>query len=215
MSGITIIENDLSCWPWKHKLSFPETKKWLRLAKAVKEVENPCYSRQIGVVIVDPDTNSLVSSGHNGPPQGCPKNDNPDYLRNVVWPQLTHDESYRAIGYERADVDSFVEKYANCKTCPRKPIGAPSGKRLELCTCIHGEVDAITRANRDVSGCYMMCYCGVPCIECTKVIINSGIDTVIGIDHGRGDYSLYSSRWLFEQSKVKLVLVSEEWIWKD
>lgn len=214
-----------------YKLSTESTKKWLRLAKAVKEVENPCYSRQIGVVIVDPVTNALVSSGHNGPPEGCPKNDDPDYLRNVVWPQLTENEKFgafeiRTTGWtfdlsnkscEPADcsVDKFVDKYANCKTCPRKPIGAPSGKRLELCTCIHGEVDAITRANRDVSGCYMMCYCGVPCIECTKVIINAGIDTVVGINHGRDDYSLYSSRWLFEKSKVKLVLVTEDWIWKD
>jgi len=202
----------LSYFPKCYKLSTESTKKWLRLAKAVKEVENPCYSRQIGVVIVDPVTNALVSSGHNGPPEGCPKNDDHDYLRNVVWPQLSTEE--RAF-LPLFTADDFVDKYANCKTCPRKPIGAPSGKRLELCTCIHGEVDAITRANRDVSGCYMMCYCGVPCIECSKVIINAGIDTVIGIDHGRGDYSLYSSRWLFEKSKVNLILVTEDWIWKD
>lgn len=208
--------------PQNYKLSDQETKKWLRLAKAVKEVENPCFSRQIGVVIVNPETNALVSSGHNGPPQGCPKNDDPDYLRNVVWPQLTEEEAKKATplcsistlkGFDECDI--FVNEYANCKTCPRKTIGAASGKRLELCTCIHGEVDAITRANRSVAGCYMMCYCGVPCIECTKVIINSGINTVVGIDHGRGDYSLHSSRWLFDKSNVQLILVSEDWIWKD
>jgi deoxycytidylate deaminase len=215
VSDITIIGMDLSFWPDGYKLTIPETKKWLRLARAVKEVENPCYSRQIGVVIVDPNTNSLVSSGHNGPPQGCPKNDDPDYLRNVVWPQLTGEEKIASCKGANYNQDNFVAEYANCKTCPRKPIGAPSGKRLELCTCIHGEVDAITRANRSVAGCYMFAYCGVPCVECTKVIINSGIDTVVGIDHGRGDYSLYSSRWLFEKSKVKLVLVPEDWIWLD
>ncbi len=218
MTRIYEIKEDF--WPVDYKLNKEQTKKWLRLAKAVKEVENPCYSRQIGVVIIDPDTNSLISSGHNGPPQGCPANDDSDYLRNVVWPQLTQAEKDKSLGEEvlindRTVEDKFVDKYANCKTCPRKPIGAPSGKRLELCTCIHGEVDAITRANRDVSGCYMMCYCGVPCIECTKVIINSGIDTVVGIDHGRGDYSLYSSRWLFEKSKVRIILVPEDWIWRD
>jgi deoxycytidylate deaminase len=207
-------------FPVNSKLSSVFTKKWLRLAKAVKEVENPCYSRQIGVVIVDPNTNSLVSSGHNGPPEGCPKNDDPDYLRNVVWPQLTPEEKVALDSKWQREPDEvcrqeFVNKYANCKTCPRKPIGALSGKRLELCTCIHGEVDAIIRANRDVSGCYMICYCGVPCIECTKVIINAGIDTVVGINHGRGDYSPNSSRWLFEKSRVNLILVQEDWIWKD
>jgi deoxycytidylate deaminase len=202
-------------FPNEYKFRDETTRKWMRLAKAVKEVENPCFSRQIGVVIVDPETNALVSSGHNGPPQGCPKNDDPHYLRTVVWPQLTHEEAIDAMNGMIAGEDDFVAKYANCKTCPRKPIGAASGKRLELCTCIHGEVDAITRANRSVAGCYMMCYCGVPCIECTKVIINAGIGTVVGIDHGRGDYSLYSSRWLFERSKVQLILVSEDWIWEN
>lgn len=209
-------------WPDYYLLTQSETKKWLRLAKSVKEVENPCYSRQIGVVIVDPKTNSLVSSGHNGPPQGCPPNDNHDYLKNVVWPQLTEEERVKAKAsyhykpdYVVPEDQTFAENFHNCKTCPRKPIGATSGKRLELCTCIHGEVDAIARANRSVAGCYMMCYCGVPCIECTKVIINAGIDTVIGIDHGRGDYSLYSSRWLFEKSKVKLMLAPEDWIWQN
>ena len=556
----------------EYKLKYETTRKWLRLAKAVKEVETPCFSRSIGVVIVDPETNSLVSSGHNGPPQGCPKNDDPDYLRNVVWPQLTDEEVKLSMKGSGDQCDDFVKAYANCATCPRKSVGAASGKRLELCTClsyssrvflpngkltkigklvdakyngkvksynllsgvvedkkvigwhkfdlgadkfykihtkygrdgrfgklgarftkdhkiltvdgwkevkdiqvgdliyipenklndlqtqvilgsclgdgtiskpscsgrfsvyhikkhegyinfkrqllnglrsrldddirnkitpngkvyinhemkklftecslqlsklrdliyhngkktiskewlskindlglafwylddgsiisnktgyisihkfindhelliewfdkkfniqtrmttgkrlyfnavafeklckiiakytpdcmkykilpkyresdldipiskdcglafdeiveieevenlssdkkysycidvadnhnfltnncvahncIHGEVDAITRANRSVAGCYMMCYCGVPCIECSKVIINAGIDTVVGIDHGRGDYSLYSSRWLFEKSKVQLVLVSEDWIWEN
>nr|NIQ14738.1 hypothetical protein [Candidatus Dadabacteria bacterium] len=164
--------------PLNFKLQDETIKKWMRLANNVMEVENPCYSRQIGVVIVDPDTNSLVSSGHNGPPEGCPKNDNADYLKNVVWPQLTGEEKSVISKDFSFNVDNFTNRYSNCKTCPRKLIGAPSGKRLELCTCIHGEVDAITRANRDVSGCYLICYCGVPCIECTKVIINAGIDTV-------------------------------------
>jgi deoxycytidylate deaminase len=204
-----------------HKFTHEETRKWFKLAKAVMDVESPCHSRQIGVVIVDPETNSLVSSGHNGPPQGCPRNDDPNYLRSVVWPQLTDEEKRIALpdwsdvapsGYEIPDSERFVNRYGNCGVCPRKHINAPSGKRLELCTCIHGEVDAITRANRSVAGCYMFCYCGVPCIECTKVIINSGLDIVMAIDHGRGDYSPYSSRWLFEKSAVRLVLVKEDWI---
>jgi deoxycytidylate deaminase len=218
---ILIMQKEDTC-PADCKLNDTEAKKWFRLAKSVKEVENPCYSRQIGVVIVDPDTNSLVSSGHNGPPQNCPKNDDHGYLKDVVWPQLTLIERDRAKAtyhfkpdYHVAEDQLFAENFRGCKTCPRKPIGAASGQRLELCTCIHGEVDAVTRANRDVSGFYMLCYCGVPCIECTKVIINAGIDTVFAIDHGKSDYSLYSSRWLFEQSRVKLNLVSEDWIWKD
>lgn len=201
-----------------------QLKKWFRVASAIKEVENPCHSRKIGVVIVDLITNSLVSSGHNGPPLGCPKNDDRDYLKNVVWPQLTIDDKFIAkkcmpgleiwsVHDDKDVCEAYCNQYANSKTCPRKTINAPSGQRLELCTCIHGEVDAITKANRSVVGLSMICYCGVPCIECTKVIINSGLFDVYAIDHGRGDYSPYSSRWLFEKSGTFLKLVKEEEIW--
>jgi len=61
----------------------------------------------------------------------------------------------------------------------------------------------------------MFCYCGIPCSECTKVIINARIDTVIAIDKNQPDYSPYSSRWLYENSAVKLFLVPEDWIWQD
>jgi len=204
---VTIFEfTDL--WPESYKISENQTKKWMRLAKAVQDSEKPCYSKQIGVVVVDPVTNSLVSSGHNGPPQGCLPNDHPDYLRKVVYPLLTPAESL-PLGNE----DDFVEENANCQVCPRRLVGARRGQRLELCTCIHGEVDAITRANRSVAGCYMFAYCGVPCVDCTKVTINAGIDTVVALNNRAVDYSPYSSRWLFEQSKVKLILVPEEWIW--
>lgn len=213
-------------FPATYKLSTESTKKWMRVAKAIKEVENPCYSRQIGVILVDPDTNSLISSGHNGPPANCPKNDDPRYLANVVWPQLTKEEQDIAMKkVQKTDkfsyaspLDVFVAEYGNCKTCPRKHIDAPSGKRLELCTCIHGETDAIVKAKAAggrVAGSYMFAYCGVPCIECTKLIINSSISVVVAIDHGRGDYSPYSSRWLFENSRVDLMLVQEDWILKD
>jgi deoxycytidylate deaminase len=205
------------------KLDCNSIKKWMKSAKHFRDVENPCYSRSIGVIIVDPETNSIISSGHNGPPANCPPNDNPDYLRNVVWPQLTDKEREIAreqcdtapCGYERSDVDEYVAKFGNCKICPRKPINAPSGKRLELCTCIHGEVDAICKAKASgakLAGAYMFAYCGVPCIECTKVIINSCLKAVVCLDHGREDYSPYSSRWLFKNSRVKLQLVTEDWI---
>lgn len=201
-----------------------QIKKWFRVASAVKEVENPCHSRKIGVVIIDLKTDSLVSSGHNGPPLGCPKNDDHDYLKNVVWPQLTMDDKFTAkklmsglevwsVKDDKEVCEVYCNQYANSKTCPRKTINAPSGQRLELCTCIHGEVDAITKANRSVAGLTMVCACGVPCIECTKVIINSGLAEVYVIDHGKGDYNPYSSRWLFEKSHVELKLVKDEEIW--
>jgi deoxycytidylate deaminase len=235
MSSIYEIDKIIVSGPVSQKVSFPDsyklniesTRKWMRVAKTIKEVESPCYSRSIGVVLVDPDVNALISSGHNGPPSHCPKNDDAGYLGNVVWPQLTADEQSIALRkIENIDaklqhntpLEVFRDQYAFCKVCPRKHIDAPSGKRLDLCTCIHGETDAIVKAKGSgsrVSGSYMFAYCGVPCIECTKLIINSHVRFVVAIDHGHGDYSPYSSRWMYQHSKVDLILVQEDWIWKD
>lgn len=183
-----------------------DIKKWMKMAKAATEVETPCLSRQIGVVIADPKTGSLVSSGHNGPPNDVPC-DHDGYLKEVVWPQLTSQEKR----YAKADTcDGFVKNYAGCGTCPRKIIGAPSGQRLELCTCVHGETAAIVNAHRSVQGCWMFCWCGVPCIECTKLIVKSHIAVVVAIDHGLQDYSPYSSRWMFKNSNTDLILAKPE-----
>jgi deoxycytidylate deaminase len=198
----------------------------MRLAKQVGEDGNPCYSRHIGVVIVNPHHHRLVGTGYNGPPRDTPHCDDPEYLREVVFPQLTPAEiSYF---YEKNDTKiaengrklseegrgilpetleekqcrNFVETAANCKTCPRKLIGAPSGKRLELCSCAHAETNAIVNAGQDLHGCVMFCWCGVPCYECTKLIINSGIMEIWVINWG-ADYS-DGSRYLFKKKGVTI-----------
>lgn len=206
-------------------LDIKSIKKWMKVAKTIKEVENPCYSRAIGAIIVDPAANVIISSGHNGPPANCPPNDDPGYLREVVWNNLDSYEKsvvknklYHPLDSnvsEKELCESFVGTYGNCKTCPRKHVDAPSGKRLELCSCIHGETDAICKAKAAGSkllGAVMFAYCGVPCIECTKLCINSRLDTVFCLDQGGEDYSPHSSRWLFKNSKTDLVLMKDSWI---
>jgi deoxycytidylate deaminase len=211
-------------------INIQSIKKWMKVAKIIKEVENPCYSRAIGAIIVDPSANVIISSGHNGPPANCPPNDDPGYLREVVWNKLDSYEKsvvkrklYPSDGIsegcrdvsEKELCENFVSSYGNCKTCPRKHVDAPSGKRLELCSCIHGETDAICKAKAAGSkllGAVMFAYCGVPCVECTKLCINSCLDVVFCLDHGGEDYSPYSSRWLFDNSKTSLVLMKEDWI---
>ena len=201
-------------------------RKYMRLAKQVGEDNNPCYSRHIGVVIVNPARHRIMGTGYNGPPRDTPHCDDPNYLEEVVWPQLTdaeklyfvennHDKiveigqklSEEGRGIHPEDLEeklcrNFVETAANCKTCPRKLIGATSGKRLELCSCAHAETNAITNAGQDLAGCVMFCWCGVPCAECTKLIINSGIKKIYVINWG-ADYSM-ASRWLFKKAGVEI-----------
>lgn len=183
-------------------------KKYMRLAKQVGEDNNPCYSRHIGVVIVNPAHHRIVGTGYNGPPRDTPHCDDAEYLRDVVYPQLTEDEkayfrqNSNPINFESLECEGFVATAAGCKTCPRKLVGAKSGQRLELCSCAHAETNAITNSGQDLKDCVMFCWCGVPCYECSKLIINSGIKTIYVINWG-ADYST-GSRWLFRKAGVEI-----------
>lgn len=178
------------------------TNKYMRLAKLLGEDQNPCYSRKIGVVIVDPIVNKIVGTGYNGPPRGVPHCDSAEHLENIVWPQL-NDSEKSLLEFKIKTSEEFVDKYKDCKTCPRRLIGAPSGKRLELCSCVHAEANAIVNAAQSVSGCIMFAWCLLPCIECTKLIINSGIKSVCCLKEDL-DYSI-GSRFLFKKANVEII----------
>lgn len=203
-------------------------RKYMRLAKQVGEDSNPCYSRHIGVVIVRTNgkRHKIVGTGYNGPPSDTPHCDAPSYLKDMVWPQLTDAEKDFYFDNQKRDntlplatltpgasdeqkCEIFVGHSGGCKTCPRKLVGAQSGKRLELCSCVHAETNAIVNASEDLEGCYMFCWCGVPCMECTKLILQSGIKKVFVIDWG-ADYS-FGSRWLFDKKGVEIVMRKPDW----
>jgi deoxycytidylate deaminase len=192
------------------RLTVSRVKYWMRVARLIEESENPCYSRKIGVVIVNPLTDTLVSVGHNSPPKGSPPCDDPDYLENVVWPQLTEEEKTCAFEKSTKEDNWFVNCFGNCGQCPRKLIGALSGKRLELCVCAHAEHNAIINAGRDLSRYWMICHCGIPCVECVKSVVNSGISTVVCLERSK-DYSPYSSRYILKNAGVNLIIKSEEY----
>lgn len=164
-------------------LSDKFVKKYMRLAKVVGEDDNPCYSRQLGAVIVDPIKNRIISTGYNGPPKGCYHTDHKEYYKQILLPQLTHVEKEKFIGAANCssnkDFDEQLEDSCNklhdCKQCPRKLLGYKSGERLEACSCIHCEVNAITGASGDLHGSYMFIWDIPPCLECSKLIINVGI----------------------------------------
>jgi len=206
----------------------------MRKAKAVADDNKICYSRQLGAVIIkvyDDGTSRGVSSGYNGPPKKTPHCDTEEYLREVFWPQLTYEEKCTAAkkvnlvvtvpendegGNEYLDIlasCSFAKSAAGCGSCPRRLIDAKTGQRVELCSCQHAERNAIYNATEDTYGCWMFCWCGVPCSDCTGAIINAGIKRVYCLDDNtgahKGDYS-YSSRWLFEKAGVKLVCMNKE-----
>lgn len=189
------------------------SRKYLRMARSFGEDSNPCYSRHIGSIIVDPVANKVLGMGLNGPPTGTPHCDDPKYLAEIVWPQLTDSEVRVALrlphdceAKNSINRGQFVEKFSDCKQCPRRIIGAPSGKRTELCTCQHSERNAITNARQSVQDAWIFCWCTVPCDGCTGAIIQSGIKKVICLhSEPEADYS-FSSRWQFKHAGVEVEL---------
>jgi len=188
-------------------------KKYMRMAKQFGEDDNRCYSRQIGVVLVNPVANRVISTGLNGPPRDTPPCDDQEYLEKVVVPRLTFGECCHALEKlgvpdEEWGTSSLVKAAAGCGSCPRKLIGVKSGQRSELCSCQHAERNAISNAGCDLTGAWAFCWCGVPCDQCTGALINAGIEKVYCIE--QPDYS-YSSRFLFEKRGVELVIHKDEY----
>lgn len=230
-------------------------KKYMRRAKAVAEDQNPCLSRAIGAVIIDPITNVTVSDGYNGPAKDVPHPDTFSFLSEYVYPQLTKEDIINIQSnpiankflvkaelkdaekerrpYKHGEIincsrqvhnqEAFGKAFEGCKICPRKLIGAISGARLELCACCHGERNAIAnaaKAGHKTFGCYIFCWCGIPCLDCCVSIINAGITKVYCLSAEarqleKNAYNFDNSRWQFKKSGVELIELDRDWILKD
>ncbi len=200
-------------------------RKWMLLAKTIAEQNDACYSRQIGTVIVDPKTNSVVSVGYNGPPQNTPHCDSYEFLRNFFWPQLTLKEklilldslpdqhihaafvSNNRIQAENEQRDSWCSHYKECKICPRRLINTDIGQRTELCSCTHSEANALNKLPISSVGLVVYIWPIQPCIQCAGALINAGIDKVFCLKDQ--DYHPVS-RFLFDQSCCELIECKEE-----
>ena len=124
---------------------------YLDIAASVLE-RSTCLRRKYGAIIVRND--EIISTGYNGAPRGR----------------------------------------CNCSDlgrCTREELRIPSGERYELCSSVHAEANAIISASRrDMLGgtLYLVgrdaqtgeyLTTTTPCSMCRRLIINSGIETVV------------------------------------
>ncbi|MCK4534648.1 MAG: cytidine/deoxycytidylate deaminase family protein, partial [Syntrophobacterales bacterium] len=86
--------------------------------------------------------------------------------------------------------------------CLRDKLGIPSGERHELCRGLHAEQNAIIQAAlHGVSTKDATIYCtNHPCIICSKMIINSGITSVIYKD----DYNDDLAEEMLKEAGIKV-----------
>jgi dCMP deaminase len=99
-------------------------------------------------------------------------------LRRHVGAVLVRDKRILSTGYNGAPsgIDHCLEV-----GCLREQLGIPSGERHELCRALHAEQNAIIQAalhGVGIKGATLYCT-NLPCIICSKMLINSGIRKII------------------------------------
>ena len=91
--------------------------------------------------------------------------------------------------------------------CPRKIMGFQSGDGLEYCQAAHAERNAIAIAAKlghSTNGCSMYLDWVIPCVECTKSIINAGIKEIIVLKLEDYDKKGITGRQLLEQAGIEI-----------
>jgi len=99
-------------------------------------------------------------------------------LRRQVGAVLVKGRNILATGYN--GVPSGIT-HCDADGCLRARLNVPSGERHELCRGLHAEQNAIIQAARhgiNIDGATLYCTT-MPCIICTKMIINAGINRVV------------------------------------
>lgn len=99
-------------------------------------------------------------------------------LRRQVGAVLVKERNILATGYN--GVPSGIT-HCDADGCLRARLNVPSGERHELCRGLHAEQNAIIQAARhgvNIDGATLYCTT-MPCIICTKMIINAGIVRII------------------------------------
>jgi dCMP deaminase len=120
-------------------------------------------------------------------------------LRRQVGAVVVKDKKILATGYNGAP-----SGLPHCLEvgCLREEMGIPSGERHELCRGLHAEQNAIIQAayhGVSINGATLYCT-NLPCIICTKMLINAGIERVV-YEQGYAD-PLASQMW--EGSQVMI-----------
>lgn len=121
-------------------------------------------------------------------------------LRRQVGALLVKDRNILATGYN--GVPSGI---THCDTvgCLRERQKVPSGERHELCRGLHAEQNAIIQAARhgiNIDGATLYCTT-MPCIICTKMIINAGIVAVVYTE----GYADELAREMIAEAGIKVV----------
>lgn len=141
---------------------------FLGIASSVS-ARGDCTRRQVGAVLVDPETQDLIDTGYNGAPKGMP-----GCLSAGACPRGRH------FGVQAGPWEDLSE-CACGKKWPCDEAVAP-GSSYDTgpgaCIALHAEQNAVIRAGRKARGAVMYLTCE-PCDGCWKLIRGAGVSRVV------------------------------------
>ncbi len=125
-------------------------------------------------------------------------------LRRQIGAVLVMDKRILATGYNGAP-----SGLAHCGEigCLRQKQNVPSGEKHELCRGLHAEQNALIQAARygtrsEGAAIYTT---HVPCVMCTKMIINCGIRRIVAVE----PYPDALARDMLDEAGIELILLDE------
>ncbi len=166
---------------------YERDKHFMRHARLTAEMVK-CLSRKVGSVLVR--ENHILATGYNGPAKGIPSclyRDNKGEYNNVVQSNI----------------------------CPRQRMRFKSGDGMQWCAAVHSERNCLLQCAKfgiSTEGSTLYAWCGMPCIDCAKEIINAGVKRVVcleNIEYIKKGLGLQSGEQ-FEMAGVKVDFISEK-----
>lgn len=126
-------------------------------------------------------------------------------IRRKVGAVITHNNMIVSSGYNGAP-HGMEHCSDNKELCIRTKNNIPSGHKLELCRAIHAEQNAIIQARclgRDIQGAtiYVTTF---PCITCAKMIIQSGIETIVY----KGEYNDPFAIEMLNEAGIQIIKIN-------
>lgn len=126
-------------------------------------------------------------------------------VRRKVGAIITYNNILVSSGYNGAP-HGMEHCTDNTDLCVRSKNNIPSGHRLDLCRAIHAEQNAIMQARglgRDIKGStiYVTTF---PCITCAKMIIQSGISTIVY----KGEYNDPFAIEMLNEARIQIIKIN-------
>jgi dCMP deaminase len=122
-------------------------------------------------------------------------------IRRKVGCVIVKETRILSLGYNgtpRGTKNCFEGGCDRCMTLHNKSMSSDSGSRLDLCMCLHAEENALLFVSQSDLSKATMYVTLIPCVSCTKKVIQCGIERVVYIESYNPDIEELSLKMMNE-----------------